>query len=416
MKAVFAHDHKLIRAKDGTRVFSHGNLPYSVLTRYLKHVDELLVVGRLGGSADCESLTAASGPGVGFRLLPGLLTPRSFLGGHRRIHRELESIVKDTDAVVARVPSVMGRMAAKIARRLGKPFALEVVGCAWGGWWNHGSLSGKLYAPLAFLETREIVSLSERTLYVTEHFLQRRYPCASVGIACSDVELAAAGADVMERRMRRLSAVRQGPFRLGLIGSLSTATKGFAVVLKALAMLRRAGTPELVLDILGGGDATQWRCLGADLGVSQQVRFRGTVPSGQPVFDWLDSVDLYIQPSFQEGLPRSLVEAMSRGCPALGSTAGGIPELLAGDCLHKPGDAKTLSRQIEHAVQSADWRVGQAVRNFEVAERYERARLDAIRDEFWGEFFLSAKAGCGRPLQKGQEMLPGLTSLTTSVQ
>ena len=51
------------------------------------------------------------------------------------------------------------------------------------------------------------------------------------------------------------------------------------------------------------------------------------------MFEWLDDMDLYIQPSLQEGLPRAVVEAMSRGLPALGAHTGGIPELLGEDCI-----------------------------------------------------------------------------------
>ena len=41
-----------------------------------------------------------------------------------------------------------------------------------------------------------------------------------------------------------------------------------------------------------------------------------------------DNIDVFIMPSLQEGLPRSMVEAMSRGCNVIGSRVGGIPELL----------------------------------------------------------------------------------------
>src|SRR5690625_396249 len=46
------------------------------------------------------------------------------------------------------------------------------------------------------------------------------------------------------------------------------------------------------------------------------------------VFDWLETIDLYAQPSRQEGLPRALIESMSRGVPAFGANTAGIPELL----------------------------------------------------------------------------------------
>ena len=81
--------------------------------------------------------------------------------------------------------------------------------------------------------------------------------------------------------------------------------------------------------------------------------FNGVLPSGQPVLNWLDDIDIYVQPSFQEGLPRALVEAMSGGRPAFASTTGGIPELLPADCLHCPGDAARLGASIARAAEDS---------------------------------------------------------------
>jgi glycosyltransferase involved in cell wall biosynthesis len=102
-------------------------------------------------------------------------------------------------------------------------------------------------------------------------------------------------------------------------------------------------------------------------------------------------LDLYIQPSYQEGLPRGTLEAMSRGCPALSSTAGGLPELLEPDSLHKPGDAERLGALLVHAASDRAWQLAQAERNFEVARRYSKPELDRVRSEFWGEFVRKVK-------------------------
>ena len=84
-----------------------------------------------------------------------------------------------------------------------------------------------------------------------------------------------------------------------------------------------------------------------NFGVENQVFFDGTLPGGQPVYDWLDDLDLYLIPSLQEGLPRALVEAMSRGCPAIGAKTGGIPELLGKDCIYGRKNYKKLAKKIK---------------------------------------------------------------------
>lgn len=62
------------------------------------------------------------------------------------------------------------------------------------------------------------------------------------------------------------------------------------------------------------------------------VSILGAKPHSE-VFSWLDSIDIYVQPSFMEGLCRSIVEAMSRACPVICTNVGGNYELVSSDCL-----------------------------------------------------------------------------------
>jgi glycosyltransferase involved in cell wall biosynthesis len=141
--------------------------------------------------------------------------------------------------------------------------------------------------------------------------------------------------------------------------------------------MARSQLPEAVsFRVLGDGDSARWQQLAAKLGIGGIVSFEGVLPSGSAVHEWLDSIDIYVQPSFQEGLPRATIEAMSRGCPTLGSTAGGIPELLDQECLHRPGQAAE-----------------QAERNFSLAGAYTKERLDTKRHVFWRAFGHYVRSG-----------------------
>ena len=82
---------------------------------------------------------------------------------------------------------------------------------------------------------------------------------------------------------------------------------------------------------------------------------------------------------------------MSRACPALASTAGGLPELLEPNELHKPGDAKRLGGLIVRAAADQAWQETQARRNFELARRYSKPELDRRRTAFWREFAQAAR-------------------------
>ena len=117
------------------------------------------------------------------------------------------------------------------------------------------------------------------------------------------------------------------------------------------------------------------------------------------MFSWLDRMDLYLQPSRQEGLPRALIEAMSRGLPAIGSTIAGIHELLEKECLHLPNDEKMLADLILKALSDKQWLKNQAARNYHIAKSYSKSNLDLIRTEFWSKFAESVEKQKHKQLQ-----------------
>lgn len=97
-------------------------------------------------------------------------------------------------------------------------------------------------------------------------------------------------------------------------------------------------------------------------------------------------MDIYIQPSDTEGLPRALLEAMSRGLPCLGTDVGGIPELLDKEFLF----SKRRSRidEITCIIKNFSPEVmkEQAERNFNKATEYRSYETDAKRKKIFEAF------------------------------
>ena len=302
----------------------------------------------------------------------------------------MQALVARHDAVIARLPSEIGFLAVSTARAAGKPCAVEVVGCPWDGLWHYGSLTGRAYAPVAWLRMRRALHLADHAIYVTNAFLQRRYPTQAPNTAAaSNVILKDVSPALLDARLARIAALPDRapdqPLRLGLIGTLRGRFKGIQTLLAALAQAR-ADLPPVVLHILGGGDPAPWQAEAARLGVADLVQFDGTLPAGDPVLRWLDEIDLYLQPSLKEGLPRALIEAMSRGCPVLASTTAGIPELLPEPDLIPPGDAAALARLLQRRATDRAWMAARARTNWETACDYRAEVLEERRSAFWGRF------------------------------
>lgn len=391
MRALFAHDHRFIPA-DGA-VWSESQFEAALWPRYLEHFDALTVVARRGDLPDGKNVTQmelSSAPNVEFDLFPNLSSLRGLTLVRPAAARRMRALVAHHDAVIARLPSEIGFLAVSAARAAGKPWAVEAVGCPWDGMWHYGNLSGRFYAPVAWLRMRRALRLSDHAIYVTRNFLQQRYPTHAQNTAsASNVVLNSVSPSVLEARLAKISAMpdrsHNHSLRLGLIGTLRNRYKGIQTLLAALAK-GRYDLPSLSLHVLGGGDPTPWRAEAAKLGVADLVHFEGTLHAGEPVLRWLDTIDIYLQPSLQEGLPRAVIEAMSRGCPVLATTTAGIPELVPGPDLVCPGDVAALAELLRRRATDHTWMAARARTNWETACGYRADELEAHRSAFWGQF------------------------------
>lgn len=319
--------------------------------------------------------------------------------------RILRKAVRESDYVIIRLPSMTGGRAAALAKRYGKPYMVELVSCTWDALWNH-SVRGKLLAPWSWVRTRMCVKQAPMVLYVTERFLQKRYPCKGFTASCSDVSLPPAEENILKKRLDHIQKrnCQKTPLKAGTLAAVNVRYKGQKDVIKAVAKLKKKGI-QMEYELAGSGDPSRLRTTARRLGVEQQIRFLGAIPHDK-VFSWLDTVDIYIQPSRQEGLPRAVVEAMSRGCPVTGARTGGIPELVEKSWLFSAGNVGEICRILERAagierrkipffrktgekdsfLSNPDCLSRQAVRSVQVASRYEKARLEQIRMEFYKKF------------------------------
>jgi len=122
-------------------------------------------------------------------------------------------------------------------------------------------------------------------------------------------------------------AVGSSPI-LVFIGLLEWKKKveGVRILLGAVDLLRRE-FPSLMLLVVGDGSRRgELEEVISDLNLSDNVRITGLVDN---VLIPLSLGDFYVHISLQEGLPQSLLEAMSLGKPIVASKVGGIPEIVS---------------------------------------------------------------------------------------
>jgi glycosyltransferase involved in cell wall biosynthesis len=388
MRIAFVHDHRFSIVNN--QVYSPGKYSYDLFKlRYLKYFDEVEIVSRKHTkSFDTSTMTRVDGPHIKFTEFPDLSNLWALLNPSQ-FYPSADKIIDSVDCVIVRLPSEIGNLFADRARLKGVPILVEVVACPRDGLYFNGSRMATLYAPIAARKMRQQLLKATHAIYVTKQFLQDRYPTPGKQIGISDVEITSLSKDVLEKRLehyQRMHSRPEGPvFTIGTVGSIDNRVKGIDVALRALRLLKNDNI-EVKFQVIGPGNQEPYRQLAAELGVESLVDFLGTVGDRVKLFDLLDNLDIYIHPSYMEGLPRAVVEAMSRGCPVIASKVGGIPELVPDHLMHKPGDAQALKSKIAELLGSID-KCQQAARvNFETTYQYSDDRLRDTRDAFMKDF------------------------------
>lgn len=392
MKALFAHDHTFFRSGDA--YYSNGGLSAKVLERYLQYFNELVLLTRQAESkVDEGALTLASGSGKTFIAVPNFKSPRLLLKNYLPALVIVEQAVKNSDCVIARMPSAIASLAIHYAKKHKKPYVVEVVGCVWDANIQHGSTVGKLIAPFEYFKTRKLIENSKYVIYITQKFLQDRYPTkAAKKEVCPNVSIGNVHDEVLVARLNKIDRLDSNNVVIGLIGSLAVGYKGHATIIKALPSLRQR-FPGIQLRFLGKGDPSRWLSMAKALGTDDCVRFVGSLPAGEPVNKWLDGLDIVAQPSSAEAQGRSIIESMSRGCPIVSTQIGGIVELLDPHWLVPSDDSKLLAHQLIELIGSKEKMKEQAALNFMKAKNYSAERIESKRHAFFADFIESELGG-----------------------
>lgn len=148
--------------------------------------------------------------------------------------------------------------------------------------------------------------------------------------------------------------------------------KGVRVLIEALEASVK-GYPNLQLTLVGDGpDRTELESMVREMGLSDHVIFTGYL-APQDVAGQLATADIFVLPSFAEGVPVSLMEAMASRVPVIAPRVAGVQELVedgvSGFCV-APGHVEMLRDSIELLAKDADLRatLGQAGRDKVLAE------------------------------------------------
>lgn len=272
------------------------------------------------------------------------------------------------DGILAHWVVPAGAIAARIARRTGIAYAV----------WAHGSDLTRYARRAPFrLLARRTLARARATFTVSREL--RRIATDELGAAPEKtMELPMGVSDEFCGGPRR-SPSRRGDLDLDLlaIGDL-TREKGYEDLLEALEIVWRRGR-RVRLRIVGAGPLETWIRTKLDHAPEGALELQGTRAPGE-IADLLRAADGLVHPSWAEGAPLAVMEALACGTPVIATAVGGIPDLVVDEAdgwLVPPRDPAALAEVIEQLalapdrLEEARRRIAERAPDFSVRSRAE---------------------------------------------
>jgi teichuronic acid biosynthesis glycosyltransferase TuaC len=234
-----------------------------------------------------------------------------------------------------------GWAAVRIARELGVPAMIKVIG---SDVLVLGQRRRRRQALAEALIAADGVIAVSRDL--AEHVVELGVDARKVHVVPEgiDVELFTPGNQGAARAARGVPADAK---MVLFVGNLLL-SKGAGVLIEACAKLAQKGVPFLTYLVGRGKDESKLRKMAQAQGVADRAIFAGACGQ-ETLVDWYRAADVVALPSFSEGIPNALREAMQCRRPFVASRVGGIPEISdpAISRLVKPGNAGELAEALE---------------------------------------------------------------------
>lgn len=379
MKLLLVTDHRFLRHDD--KVFDTYCFGRSFFDDYLAVFDSVEVCSRLVNVLSLPSGAFRSdSPEISFLPIPDITGLQWILRARSVSRTMLVKAMDNTDAVVVRAPSQLGYWVAKLARRKGKPYMMEIIGDPAQAILHAGK--GWHFKFLAWWEMKRLQSLTrDATIasYVSKYHLQARYPVSQrtptdiiSSIRLLDTEIG----------LPRKYQANVDTFRIVFVASLLP-YKRQADLIRAAVLCKDKSIP-IELHFAGGGPLRDdLELLARKLNVQDCVIFHGHIVDRRQLLHLLDASNLFVITSASEGLPRAVLEAMARGLPVIGSRAGGIPELVREADLFEVGDIEKLAKTICDLYNNPDQLEMMSNYSIETARQYSATMLSPKRQRLY---------------------------------
>lgn len=361
---------------------------YDYLQRYLNVFDFITLTGRTQKVEKIEDeKLLVSGENVNFIPMPEFKGAKGLILNLFKLKNIIKEEIKKCDCAIYRAPTHLSLFTYKEVIKQKKPLALEFMMAA-NKMFDGNSLIKKLLNKIVDKKAKKMCLQANGVAYVTEQILQKDYPCMAIKEpnnkkyfteSYSSIDLSE------DMYFEQKWNVNEKPKIFNIIhtGYMDSYRKGQDVLIKAIKIVIERGY-NVTLTLIGDGEKrNEFQKIVRDNRLDSIVNFKGLIKEKTVILDNLRKSHFLVFPTQSEGLPRTIIEAMSQGLVCISSPVDGILELLENEFLIDYNDTEGYANKIIEMINDWEKCCKESERNYYKSLKYEKIKLQRKRNKFY---------------------------------
>lgn len=386
MTAMILLEYHFIAGNDG-KIYCNRVIDYNYLKRYLSVFDDIILVGRLSKeNGDCSDKLLVSGENVKFVPLEEFVGIKGIIKNYRKIMKTIKNVIPQVSCVIMRAPNHLSLITYRLFKRKKIPFALE-FNIAANKFIEKDSLLGNIINKFVVKEAKKMCLTANGVAYVTEEILQKTYPCRALLEPDNKNYFTASYSTIeLDDKMRKKQNWSSKPKVFNIIhtGYMDSYRKGQVVLIKAISEVIKMGITNIHVTLVGDGQKRkEFEGVVNNYNLTDFFSFTGLIKRREDLTKILAKQHFFVFPTQSEGLPRSIIEAMSVGLVCLSSPVDGVPELLEEEMLIDYNDYLGYANKIVELINDFEKMKEISNLNYRKVEKYRKEILDRKRKKFY---------------------------------
>ncbi len=378
MKLLVVDNAHIYKTKEG-KYYSTSIYDNSFFKRYLNVFDSVRFCAKvkLVDEVDLKKHKPLDIEGLEIWEIPWYKGMKGLLKKFPQVIKSMKKSYESVDVSLYRVIQVESILS-YICRNKKIKYAVEVVN-------DPKTFKGGMlffYKWLSYYYLKKIIKNSHGVSYVTQHYLQKRYPPGELPTK-SYSSVSIDELDIREPKKYNQKDLMKCIRLIHVSNNISGKSKGHVETLKIISKIINKGYNCEVTFIGSGSFIPKLLKMSKKMNIDNNVNFIGHISSKKILLETLREHDIFIFPSHSEGLPRTVLEAMSCGLPCITSNVGGLPEIIDRKYTIPFRDIETFSERIIELINNYEELNQLSFKNIEMAKEFTSTKLTKKRNCFY---------------------------------